>query len=126
MKHRGLGIPNPRLLVERTYNTYKPSSEVLVGSIIGGTNLNYVAHKGCIFRASADGQKQREFLETEELMRRKDLVDGAGLNCLRRATDNMAWIMAIPHCLNGTELSREEFQDNLLLQICHYALEPPH
>ena len=31
---------------------------------------------------SADGQKHQEFLEKAELTRRKELADGAGLNCL--------------------------------------------
>ena len=45
----------------------------------------------------------------------KKLMDRSELNGLRRATENGAWLTAIPNCLNGTELSREEFQDNLLL-----------
>ena len=31
------------------------------------------------------------------------------------ATRNGAWLSAVPHRLNGTELSREEFRDNLCL-----------
>ena len=50
------------------------------------------------------------------LLRQKELVDRAGLNRLRRATDNGAWLAAIPHCLNGTYFSSEEFQNNLLLR----------
>ena len=50
------------------------------------------------------------------MTRRKDLGDGAILNCLRRATENGEWIKAIPHCLNGTEFSREKFKENILLQ----------
>ena len=34
---------------------------------------------------------------------------------------NGAWLSAAPHCLNGTELSREEFRDNLRLR---YELMP--
>ena len=37
------------------------------------------------------------------------------------ATKNGAWISAVPHCLNGTELSWEEFRDNLRLR---YGLMP--
>ena len=57
MRCGGLGIPDPRMSKECAYNTSKSSSEVLVGSHIGGTNLNYVAHKGCLCRASSDGWK---------------------------------------------------------------------
>ena len=45
VKCGGLGIPDPHMLAERAYTTPKSSSEVLVGSLLGGTNLNYVAHK---------------------------------------------------------------------------------
>ena len=72
----GLGIPDPRLLVERAYNTSKSASEVLIGSLLGGTDLNYVSNKGCVRRASADGQKQREFSETAALTLQKELSDG--------------------------------------------------
>ena len=49
------------------------------------------------------------------LTRLKELADKVGLNCLRQATDNGTWLTTIPNFLNGTELSREEFKDNLLL-----------
>ena len=42
-------------------------------------------------------------------------------NRLHRETRNGAWLSAVPHRLNGTELSREEFRDNLCLR---YGLMP--
>ena len=71
MKRRELGIPDPWLSAERAYNTSKAASEVLVVSLLGGTDLKYVAHKGCVFRASADGWKRREFLEKAALKDRR-------------------------------------------------------
>ena len=44
MKQGGQGIPDPRLLVERAYNTSKAASEVLIGSLLGGSDLNYVVY----------------------------------------------------------------------------------
>ena len=84
MKCGGLGFPEPRLLMERAYNTFKSDSEVLVGSLLGGTDLNYVAYKGCVHKAITDGRKQHNISETEELTRQKELADGAGLNCIRQ------------------------------------------
>ena len=52
----------------------------------------------------------------EDLDRQKDLTGGQDRNCLRRATRSGAWISAVPHRLNGTKLSWEEFQDNLCLR----------
>ena len=37
------------------------------------------------------------------------------MNRLHRATRNGAWLSAVPHRLNGTDLSLEEFRDNILL-----------
>ena len=54
-------------------------------------------------------------MDTAVLTRQKKLEDGVGLNRLRQATDNGAWLPAIPHCLNGTDFSWEEFQENILL-----------
>ena len=107
MKCGVMGISDPLMLEERVYNTSKSSSDILVVSLLIGTDLNYVAHKGCIFRASADGQKQRDFLEKLVMTRRKDLEDRAGLNRIRRAMDNGDWLTSIRHHLNGTELSRK-------------------
>ena len=106
MKCGGLGIPNPWLLEERENNTSKVASKVLLGSLLIGTNLNYIAHKGCVRRSRADGQKQREFSEKEVFTRQRELMDRAGLNCLRWNTYNGVCITAILQCLNGTELSR--------------------
>ena len=86
VKPGGLGIPDHRLLVECVYNTSKAASEVVVGSLLGGNDLNYIAHKWCVRRASVDRRKQWEFLETEVLTRRKDLADRVGLNRLQQAT----------------------------------------
>ena len=49
------------------------------------------------------------------MTRQKDLSDVAILNHLQRATEKGALLTAIPHLLNVTELSREEFQDNFIL-----------
>ena len=46
VKRGGLCIPDHRLSAEHAYNTSKAAREVLIGSILGGNNLNYVAHKG--------------------------------------------------------------------------------
>ena len=46
----------------------------------------------------------------------KELVRGQERNRLHRATENGAWISAITHRFNGTELSQEKFWDNLRLR----------
>ena len=60
-------------------------------------------------------------VELGELARQKDLTRGQERNRIHRATRNGAWISAVLHCLNVTELFQEEFQDNLRLR---YGLMP--
>ena len=50
-----------------------------------------------------------------ELARQKELVGSQERNRLHRATRDGAWLSAVPHRLNGMELSQEEFQDNIRL-----------
>ena len=45
MKRVGSDLTDPCLLAKRAYNTSKAASEVLVVSLLGFTDLNYVAHK---------------------------------------------------------------------------------
>ena len=106
-------------------NIYALRSEVLLVSLLIVTDLNYIKHKYSVCRLSTDAQKKQKYLDNEALARMKDLVDGAGLNCLWRATDNGSWLTAILQRLNGTELSREELQDNLLLQYGIFPLNLP-
>ena len=92
---------------ECAYNTPKLASKVLVCSLLADTNLNYIALKWCIYRASADRQKKLEFSDKAELTRQKELVDRAGLNHLRWETDNGACLTATPRHLDGMDLSRD-------------------
>ena len=98
------------------YNTSKVASGELVESLLGGTALNYVGHGACVRRASAGARKERKHVEMAELARRNELAGGQERNRLHRATRNGAWLRDIPHRLNGTDLSWEEFRDNLRLR----------
>ena len=60
-------------------------------------------------------------MELAELARQNELVGGQERNRLHRETRNGVWLSAVPHRLNGTELSQEEFRDNLCLR---YGLMP--
>ena len=53
------------MLAEHVYNTSKAASEVLVGSLILGTEINSVEHKAWVCRVSADGQEEQGTDKTE-------------------------------------------------------------
>ena len=55
------------------------------------------------------------------MSRQKELAGDQEINPLHKETRNGAWLSAVPHRLNGTEFSREDFRDNLRLR---YGLMP--
>ena len=57
----------------------------------------------------------------EDMARQKELVGGQDRQCFHKGTRNGLWLSTIPHHLNGTELSRKEFWDNIRLR---YGLMP--
>ena len=59
---------------------------------------------------------ERNYVELMKLAIQKELAGGKERNRLHRATRDGAWLTAVPHRLNGTELSWEEFRDNLHLR----------
>ena len=56
-----------------------------------------------------------------DLDRLKEMVVGQERQRPHSLTSYGAWLSAIPHLLDGTELSREKFRDNLRLR---YGLMP--
>ena len=109
VKRGGLGIPDPRSSAESVYNTSKLARGGLVGYLLGGTTLNYAGHRYFVHEDNAGARSERQHVDMVYLDRQKGLVGGQERNRLHRATSNGAWLSAIPHSLNITELSQEEF-----------------
>ena len=57
VKHDGVGILDPWLSEDIVYNTSKAVIGELVGSLLGGTALNYVEHRSCVHGASSGARK---------------------------------------------------------------------
>ena len=74
--HGGLGILYPWLSAESAYNTYKANSGELVGSLLGGIDLNYVRHRECVRKESAGVRKEQKHVEMVGMDRRKELAGG--------------------------------------------------
>ena len=107
--------------MESAYNTPKAASEEMVGSLLGMTNINYVGHRECVHGASARERQEREYPDTADLARRKEMAGVQERQRLHREIRNRAWSSAIPHHLNVMELSWEELQDIICLR---YELMP--
>ena len=121
VKHGGLGIPEPRLSAESAYNTSKAASRELVDSFPGGSVLNYVGHRSCRCKASQSARLSKRIVELSDIFKLQEQAGDQDKNRLHMEMRNGAWLSAVTHLLNGTELSREEFRDNLCLR---YGLMP--
>ena len=71
VKHGGLGIPDPWLSADIAYNTSKAASGELVDSLLGGSALNYVGHRSCVYGANAGARRERKHVELAEMARQK-------------------------------------------------------
>ena len=106
---------------ESAYNTFKAAFGELVDSLLGDNALNYGGYRACVHKKILAARRAKMHVKLADLARRKGLTSSQERNRLHRATRNGACLSAVPHRLNGTELSREEFQDNLRLR---YGLMP--
>ena len=83
--------------------------KALVESLLVGADLNCIVHQSCVKKSSARARKAREREELASLTERKAEVVGQDQGRLKRATRIGSWLIAVPHHLNVTEISWEEF-----------------
>ncbi len=95
--------------------------DILIKALQDGGGLNAKAHKAVVKAAGNEAHTAR--LKEEQV--NLDGMKGSGGRKVAKHLERMgktgAWLSVIPSCFDGTELSREEFQDNLT--IC-YGLRP--
>ena len=121
VKHGSLCIPDPQQSAECAYNTSETASRELVDSLLGGSILNYVGHRACLSIASQSARRSKTIVKISELYDQQKKAGRQEKHFLRRAMRNGAWLSAVPHRLNGTQLSWEELRDNIRLR---YGLMP--
>ena len=104
------------LLFEASKNK---ACQVLTDSLVKGGELNLAEHKVAVQRASMEARAKR-------LERENNLIKERGQRGqweefpLKRAQSTGTWLMCFPSRLHGTELSAEEFRENIRLR---YNLE---
>jgi hypothetical protein len=121
VKMGGLALRNPVASAPLLHRSSVNACDILVKALHNGGGLSAEAHKACVWEAGYQAHKAR--LKEEEAY-----LDGLKVSGGRRMAKRLewmgktgAWLSAIPNRFDGTDLSREEFQDNLA--IC-YGLCP--
>ncbi len=99
--------------------------DILVKALHDGGGLNAAAHKACVREARNQARKAR-LKEEETYLNGLKLSGGRKMaKRLDRMGKTGAWLSAIPNRFDGTELSREEFQDNLARHSLRPAPQGP-
>ena len=89
--------------------------------MLEGTRLHLGAHRKQVQQASLKGRKARVLLESKFADGRAQRIGVREKWRLLRAKSAGIWLACVPNRLNETELSAEEFRDNLRLR---YNLHP--
>jgi hypothetical protein len=121
VKMGGITIKNPVTSAPHLYQCSMDASNILVKALHNGGGLNVKAYKAVVKAAGNAACKARLKGEEENL---EGLKSSGGRKVAKRLGQmgkTGTWLAVIPNRFDGTELSREEFQDNLAIR---YGLHP--
>jgi hypothetical protein len=121
VKMGGIAIKNPVTSTPQLHQCLMDANGTLVKALHNGGGLNAKAHKAVVKAAGNTACKARLKGEEENLEGLKSSGGRKMAKHLGRIGETGALLSVIPNCFDGTELSREKFQDNLA--IC-YSLCP--
>jgi hypothetical protein len=121
----GVGIPNPCEIADECHRTSKALTPPLATSLCNRAWLNADDYSAGAVKAARAARVQRD-VEAETAY---TLLERAAAplpkRALLRSKDNGAWLTTYPSYMNGTELSAEEFRDNLRLRFALCPLDLP-
>ena len=121
VKAGGMALRNPCLMNDRLYQASVDATTLLVDALNGGEKLNNNTHKKRVKEASSKMRKEKNE-EEEELLKKLGEQGGAKVKKrLARVTECGSWIQVAPDRFDGTELSRDEWHDNLTIR---YGMRP--
>ena len=121
LKQGGLGIRNAVDSANALYEASKKACSELVECMLSDKKLNLAVHRQTVRSASVHARKDRVMLEDGFAERRAERIGLREKWRLKRAKTAGIWLAVVPSRLNGTELTAEEFRDNLGLR---YNLAP--
>lgn len=123
VKAAGLALPNPVESADPNYLSSLEACSHLCEAILGNIVFSPADHRTTISETRSDNM---EIQRGENAATLADIV--AAIPCddrrtIMRGKDTGQWLSVLPSQVNGTELSADEFRDNVMLR---YAREPVH
>ena len=125
VKHGGLGISNPQGSAKDSYLDSRQATEHLVASILGESGFNPGTHQMAMRN---NRNARRELVKRTAEAKLQDVLQPLGpelKRCIKRSRENGRWLTVTPSVSCGTTLSKQEFQDSLLLRYGRTPLNLP-
>jgi len=120
-KSGGIAICNPVISAPLLHQCSVNACDILIKALQDGGGLNAETHKAVVKAAKSEARTARLKEEQVNLDGLKESGGRKVAKHLERMGKMGAWLSVIPNRFDGTELSREEFQDNLAI---HNGMRP--
>ncbi len=116
VKHGGIAIRNPVVSAPPLHHSSVATCKMLIKALHNGGGLSVEDHRTCV-KEAWNGARKVWMREEEDYL--DQLKVSGGRNMAKRLDwmgETGVWLLAIPNWFDGTEFSREEFQDNLTIR----------
>lgn len=117
----GIGMINPTIDRESSFQSSKRTAEKVILSISTGDPLDFLDHQESVATAC---KEERELRKKAQEERGRQLIETLGprqQRILDRVKGASQWLSAVPTAADGQDLSADEFRDALALR---YGLQP--
>ena len=121
LKQAGLGVRHPVESADVQFQTSQSACAVLTDALFYGTDFDLGEHREAVKQATTGARDMRVMAEEafcENRARKKGTRERWRL---KRAMHTGIWLSCVPSRLNNTEVSQEEWDDNIRLK---YNLKP--
>ena len=116
VKSGGLAIRDLTLTTASLYSTSVESTNMLTGILIRNEPINVEAHRTCVRAAGAKHRKTRRDGEVAFHTALMEWLPPKVKKWMEQATAAGAWLSTIPDRFSGTELTKDEWFDNVAIR----------
>jgi len=117
VRYAGLGVPNPGTTARQNYEASRELTAPLTLSLATGEELGIRSYAVACATTRRMQQKRKDATAADVLKRISAAARPTDARRLTRAKETGAWLTAMPNTLNGTDLSADEFRDNLRIRL---------
>ena len=121
VKQGGLAIRIPHEQAEPLHAVSGEATRLLVAALLSGEELDLASHRRCVKQASSKARDLR-IAEEEAFLLQLGIDEGPKVaRRFKRMKGSGAWLTRLPSQYEGTQLTRDEWHDNVSLR---YGMRP--